>query len=1088
MKKTSLLIAVLCALGAMATEIDFAALPAKSFWVTKGATAKIAGTPPVMQVTWDPAARPFTEWSFARQPRINKFDKLTIKVKYSVTEGRLHTATIRLRDVKGEVFQFQQNLKAQKGEMVFTVDMAKFRHNGTWAESKKAVADKKLDFPAAFLGMSIHYPKNSAAGKMTIEAISVETEPAEAAPQAPPVKSAPKASSVKKTPQGAFLRLDEISWSKKGADWIGTLPAGTPAFPRLKGGSFFADVPNIQEVSLVFSSRNTVITLKPEKDGSFPIPFAMDDAPAVLKKIIVRSNTKTQPVLNGISWEALPLVLKLQTGKGSAVHVWQEGSAGIFQFVNTSKQKVSGRGLLQFRSYPDGKLIEEKELVFDLAPGGRQNVSLQAPPRYGLYTVSGFLPGKQIAALPYSRRIAYLAPLAPAPHTGMQYGMMVMTWALPVMERAGVATALAGADFVRSSIIWNDVEPKQGKWNWKYTDGYMDILTRNNLRWAPMLWFPPAWAKAKDWKPSYTPVKKRLGFPRPDYAAWEEYVRQSIRRYGDRIKVTEIWNEPELPSFANFSPEEYAELLKRAAAVVRKEKPAVKVSTCGYTCLPGQHPRMTYPDFMPRSLKAADGSYDITSIHGHGFFPDFCDMIEGFLKLRQELGVTVPWAANETAVSSSWCSRQVQAEVLFQKMIFVHAKGGGAYVWHNLRDLGRNPLNKEHNFGLLDHNFEPKEAYLAYHTVVNLFRGAKFSKDFSANGGYCYLFENPNGFLASGWTFQPPAAEKLLLFKNVTGKVYSVDLCGNRTPVKAVDGEILFKLTATPSTLVFEQKTAPIFGGEFLKIGKNGDFIISNPEKVQAVRTSFNKNAWEKQTLRKGIFLIEELKKRMSKVTPVAINLQTVWGDETIRYYAISRLTFGINAPGNRPADFEMKDESTYCSTSPNDPAYADCYFKGANDCSVKTWLGMKKDKVQLTLSVRDDVHFQDKKGTLIYTGDCVQVLFSRTAVGDRWKFGFALDNNGEVQTFCWNAPKDKTKLLAAIKTVITRNEKDKETLYRIEFPAKELGIIPGKPFRFNIQLNDNDGRCRVGFHAIAEVRDDGKNDTGFPEITFNNF
>ena len=68
------------------------------------------------------------------------------------------------------------------------------------------------------------------------------------------------------------------------------------------------------------------------------------------------------------------------------------------------------------------------------------------------------------------------------------------------------------------------------------------------------------------------------------------------------------------------------------------------------------------------------------------------------------------------------------------------------------------------------------------------------------------------------------------------------------------------------------------------------------------------------------------------------------------------------------------------------------------------------------------------------------------------------------------------------------KNEKDKETLYRIEFPAKELGIIPGKPFRFNIQLNDNDGRCRVGFHAIAEVRDDGKNDTGFPEITFNNF
>ena len=238
-------------------------------------------------------------------------------------------------------------------------------------------------------------------------------------------------------------------------------------------------------------------------------------------------------------------------------------------------------------------------------------------------------------------------------------------------------------------------ERQQGKWNWKYTDGYMDILTKNSLRWAPILWYPPVWAKAKDWKPSYTPVRKRLGFPRPDYTAWEEYVRQSVRRYGDKIRLVEIWNEPELPSFANFSPEEYANLLKGAHQVVTQEKPAVKVSTCGYTCLPGQHPRMTYPDFMPRSLKAASGAYDVTSIHGHGFFPDFADMIEGFIKLREELGVTVPWAANETAISSAWCSRQVQAEVLFQKMVFVHAKGGIAYVWHNLRDLGRNPLNKD---------------------------------------------------------------------------------------------------------------------------------------------------------------------------------------------------------------------------------------------------------------------------------------------------------------------------------------------------------------------------------------------------------
>ena len=1078
MKFKIFLLTALFVLVGTAAEIDFRTLPERAFWVTRGSTIQLTGVPPVIKLTWDPAQRKFAEWSFARQPKINQFQKLTVTVKYKVNKGSLHTATIRLRDWQGEIFQFQQNLKPGMDKMTFTVDMKKFRSNGSWPENKKAVADKKLSFPVALLGMSIHYPANSVPGEMIIESVCIETEPAQ---------NAPKEATVKKTPQGAFLRLENTSWKQNNGDWVGTLPADTPAFPRLKGGCFSVEGVAPQTVKLVFSCRNTIVTLTPEKDGTFPVPFAMDDAPAVLKKVIVRSSAASAPSVRGIIREALPLALKFKMGKGSAVHVWQKGSAGDLLFVNNTNSKVSGKGLLQFRSYPDGKILEEKELLFDLPPKGDLNVSLTFPDRYGLYTVSGFLPGNKIGKIPFSRRVACLAPLAPAKHEGMQYGMMVMTWPLPVMERAAAATALSGADFVRSSIIWNDVERQRGKWNWKYTDGYMDILTKNGLRWAPMLWYPPAWATAKDWKPSYTPVRKRLGFPRPDYAAWEEYVRQSVRRYGDRIKVTEIWNEPELPGFANFSPEEYAELLKRATAVARKEKPAVKVSTCGYTCLPGQHPRMTYPDFMPRSLKAADGYYDITSIHGHGFFPDFCDMIDGFIKLRKRLNVTVPWAANETAVSSSWCSRQVQAEVLFQKMIFVHARGGGAYVWHNLRDLGRNPLNKEHNFGLFDANFEPKEAFAAYHTVVNLFRGAVFRKDLSANGGYCFLFENQGKFLAAGWTFQPPAAEKLLRFKNVTGNVFSVDLCGNRTPVKAVDGEVLFKLTATPSTLVFEQNQAPVCAGEFLTSGKTGEFRIAVPRAVQAVQARFGKGGFLERQLHNGIFAIAELKQRLQKVTPVSIRLKTVWGDVELKYYAISRLSFPAGDDFSRKPDFEQQNSESYCSTSPNDPMYADCYFKGAEDCSVKTWLGLKNDKVILQLQVRDDIHFQDKKGTQLYIGDSLQVLFSRTATGGRWKFGFALGNDGKVGSFCWNKPDKRSgeAVLAKVKCSIVRREKSKETFYRIEFPAGELGIAPGVPFRFNIQLNDNDGKCRVGYHAIAEVLDDGKNDTGFPEITF---
>ena len=1044
---------------------------------------QVTGQPPAVRLTWNPATRKFAEWSFTRPQKLKELKKLTVTVKYKIAKGSLHTATIRLRDAKGEIFQFQQSLKTGMDTMTFKVDMEKFRFNGSWAENKKAVADKKLDFPAAFTGMSIHYPAKSAPGEMIIESIKIETDPADAAP-VPAVQ--------KNSANGTSLPLKHVSWSKKGAEWIGTLPADTPAFPRLNSGAFclqFTENNRVtaDAVTLVFSSRKLTFKLNAEKDGSFHIPYGMSDAAASLKQIIVRSSAQTAPALNALYWEKLPLAIKPDFGPASPVNVWQKGFSGNFHFTNTLPLKVSGKGLLQLRSYPDGKVLASRELKLDLPPKGILTETLPAPERYGLYSVCGFLPGKELKMIPFSRRIAYLPAQAPQAHDEMQYGMMIMTWPLPVMERAGIAAAALGTDFVRSTILWSEVEPRQGRWNWKYPDGYINILTKNKLRWAPMLWYPPAWAKAKDWKPSYTPVMKRLGFPRPDYTAWEEYVRQAVRRYGSRIRLVEIWNEPELPTFANFSPEEYAELLKRAAQTVRKEKPAVKVSTCGYTCLPGQHPRMTFPDFMPRSLKAANGFYDITSIHGHGFFPDYSDMIEGFLKLRNTLGVTVPWAANETAVTSSWCSRQVQAEVLFQKMIFSHARGAVAYVWHNLRDLGRNPLNKEHNFGLLDNAFEPKEAFLAYHTAVNLFRGAAFRRDLSKNGAYCYLFENKDHFLAAGWTFQPPAAEKLLFFRNISGKVYSVDLCGNRTPVNAVNGKVLFKLTSTPSTLLFEQKTAPEFGGEFLLNSQTGEFQIAEPQNVRSVQAAFGTAKPLPRPLRQGRFTIEEMKQKMPKVTPVNIQLKTVWGDTEIRHYAISRLTLAGNDDFKREADFIMDNDITYCSTSPNDPAYADCFFKGAEDSSVKTWLGMKNDKVVLALTVRDDIHFQNKKGTQIYIGDCLQVLFSRTATKGRWKFGFALGNDGKIQTYCWNNPRNKNgkAVLTQIRTSITRSEKNKETLYRIEFPAKELGIAPGIPFRFNIQLNDNDGRCRVGYHSITEIRDDGKNDTGYPEITF---
>lgn len=182
-----------------------------------------------------------------------------------------------------------------------------------------------------------------------------------------------------------------------------------------------------------------------------------------------------------------------------------------------------------------------------------------------------------------------------------------------------------------------------------------------------------------------------------------------------------------------------------------------------------------------------------------------------------------------------------------------------------------------------------------------------------------------------------------------------------------------------------------------------------------------------------------------------------------------------------------MQERSSFTDTSPMDPTYADCVWNGASDCSAKVWLGWKDDHFLVKTVVRDDIHYQNSKGTMIFRGDSLQYFISKSATGGMWKFGIAKDNKGKLHAFCWLAPgkHNGTKMLRSLRYSIERNEARKETIYNLAIPAKLFGIQKGKPFRFNVLINDNDGRCRVGYHSITEILDDGTNDAGYPEIVF---
>ena len=1057
---------------------------ANYMFYTPGCSIDIAGYPEALRITYPAAKDGNCRVIFNKRIPLGSFRRGSVIVNTDALEAAsFSSAALTLRDSEGELFAVRSNNPKKGNMLIFDFDAE--NPPEAFAENKHSKLNKKIDFPVEVQQISLRYPASGGTQELKIYSIHVDRT---SGPQSfslagckPKVAGNSYVFSVENKVNFPFVQEGQLRLTVKGnrKDFVSAELA-------CKSGKLYP--------SVRFSALENVKT--DSYDVIFPVPYAMRSSNILLRSVTVKSKSAVTPL--SICHEDGALHFSLSVGKGTPVSSWRENSNGFAVLTSRMAEKTV-EGKLQFSIFDDQKKEYFKfDKTITIAPNERMEIPLPVPPRFGIWHITGTMPGENGKSVFFQRRFGYMQEVLPEKHDGMQYGIIMLTPYLPRCDRGILGISLAGADVNRSSFIWSDIERQRGKWNWNYVDRYMNISRKHNVRVAPILWCPPRWATAKDWKPTYLPVRSSFGFPPPDLDLWEIYIRNCVKRYGKDVRVMEIWNEAELSGFANFTPEEYAELLKRAYKVIKEERPEIEVSTCGYTCLPGGHPGMNFPDFMPRSLKAAKGSYDIHSIHLHSFFPEYAADIRTFLQLRKEWGVSVPWAANETAMTSTFTSRQQQAEIMFEKVVFSQAYGAGAYIWHNAIDLARDPANKEHNFGVIDNAFEPKHVFVAFAATVKLLRNAKFCKDFTQNDRHIYHFRNGREQFFTMWSFYPPSAEKAVIFSNIKGKVFWSDIYGNRTPLNVRNGKLLLKITSTPGILIFSASEKPVFEGELIEAAETAlTWKVPKPELVKNISVQINGKDIA-GILKDNQFKFEYNTRGLRKRVPYDLMLDTVCGKMKLRAFLMPRSEFPAQKNFDRPADFVLESKESYDHRAPADPDYADQYWKGPQDCSAEIWMGWEKNDISIKVRVVDNIHHQTRisaidgidRGTLnMWREDSLQLLFLRTETGGFWKIGVGLDNNGKVGTHIWNIPEKLKNELSAvqkqIKAQVVRDEKNKTTTYQVVLPAEKMGVVIGKNFRFNVLVNDNDGRIRVGYHALASTQDDGKNDTGYPRIKF---
>lgn len=130
-----------------------------------------------------------------------------------------------------------------------------------------------------------------------------------------------------------------------------------------------------------------------------------------------------------------------------------------------------------------------------------------------------------------------------------------------------------GCGWVRVDFSWNDLEPQKGKWQFSKYDFLVNLLSKNDISVLAILDYSANWA-APSWNS-----------PPDNDEDFVNYVNQTVKRYGDKVKYWEVWNEPDCKFYWN--PQDgmvrYSQLLTKVYQEIKKVSPTAKVVLGGLT-------------------------------------------------------------------------------------------------------------------------------------------------------------------------------------------------------------------------------------------------------------------------------------------------------------------------------------------------------------------------------------------------------------------------------------------------------------------------------------------------------------------------
>jgi hypothetical protein len=142
------------------------------------------------------------------------------------------------------------------------------------------------------------------------------------------------------------------------------------------------------------------------------------------------------------------------------------------------------------------------------------------------------------------------------------------------LERDLALLADTGIDVLRVSIGWDEVEPDNDRFDFRFWDEAVALAERRRVRLIPYVAYAPGWAVDG-------PPADRWRRPPRDARDFADVMERLARRYRGRIHSWELWNEPDNADYWRGSVAQYAALVRAGAAAVKRGDPAAQVVSGG---------------------------------------------------------------------------------------------------------------------------------------------------------------------------------------------------------------------------------------------------------------------------------------------------------------------------------------------------------------------------------------------------------------------------------------------------------------------------------------------------------------------------